>query len=81
MLSTMDYDLIWKLLVSHGVTHYNGAPTVQNEVCNNKHAVRLSHPVKVLSGGKYHIYPALLSFLTVTRICLVKYFDQTNASS
>ncbi|CEG76887.1 hypothetical protein RMATCC62417_11719 [Rhizopus microsporus] len=51
MLSTMDYDFIWKLLVNHGVTHYNGAPTVQNEVCNNKNAVRLSHPVKVLSGG------------------------------
>jgi fatty-acyl-CoA synthase len=52
MLNKLDYTHIWKLLKQHGVTHYNGAPTVQNEICNHEEAVRLKHPVKVLSGGE-----------------------------
>ncbi|KAI9271988.1 hypothetical protein BY458DRAFT_509138 [Sporodiniella umbellata] len=51
MLNTLDYSLIWDLLVQHNITHYNGAPTVQNELCNNKKATKLDHPVRVLSGG------------------------------
>ncbi|KAL7308412.1 hypothetical protein PS15m_011618 [Mucor circinelloides] len=51
MLNKLDYTLIWKLLKEHGVTHYNGAPTVQNEICNHEDAVRLGHSVNAYSGG------------------------------
>ncbi|CEP10582.1 hypothetical protein [Parasitella parasitica] len=51
MLNKLDYTLIWKLLKEHGVTHYNGAPTVQNEICNHEDAVRLEHSVNAYSGG------------------------------
>lgn len=51
MLNKLDYAQIWKLLKEHGVTHYNGAPTVQNEICNHPDAVRLNHTVQAYSGG------------------------------
>ncbi|KAI7901641.1 uncharacterized protein BX663DRAFT_513518 [Cokeromyces recurvatus] len=51
MLNKIDYTLIWKLLKKHGITHYNGAPTVQNEICNHEDATRLNHPVYAYSGG------------------------------
>ncbi|KAI9307530.1 hypothetical protein BJ944DRAFT_261779 [Cunninghamella echinulata] len=51
MFDKMDYRLIWKHLLKDGVTHYNGAPTVQNELCNHPNATVLSQPVKVISGG------------------------------
>ncbi|KAI9258693.1 hypothetical protein EDC94DRAFT_613197 [Helicostylum pulchrum] len=51
MLDKLDYTRIWKLLKEHGVTHYNGAPTVQNEICNHPDAVRLNHTIKAYSGG------------------------------
>lgn len=53
MLNKLDYTYIWKLLKEHGVTHYNGAPTVQNEICNHPDAVRLNHSVQAYSGGKW----------------------------
>lgn len=52
MLNKLDYTAIWKLLKEHGVTHYNGAPTVQNEICNHEDAVKLNHPVHAYSGGE-----------------------------
>ncbi|RCI05088.1 hypothetical protein CU098_003146, partial [Rhizopus stolonifer] len=51
MLAKLDYTYIWRLLKEHGVTHYNGAPTVQNEICNHQDAARLGHSVRVFSGG------------------------------
>ncbi|KAI7867128.1 hypothetical protein BDF14DRAFT_1805776 [Spinellus fusiger] len=51
MLSKMDYDNIWYLMVEKGVTHYAGAPTVQNEICSHPNAQRLKNPVKAYSGG------------------------------
>ncbi|KAI8363903.1 hypothetical protein BD560DRAFT_177174 [Blakeslea trispora] len=51
MLDKMDYAQIWELLKYHNVNHYNGAPTVQNEICNHENASRLAHPVTVFSGG------------------------------
>ncbi|KAG1471776.1 hypothetical protein G6F56_001929 [Rhizopus delemar] len=51
MLNKLDYSVIWDSLTTHGITHYNAAPTVQNELCNHRKAVRLNHPVRVLSGG------------------------------
>ncbi|OBZ85108.1 putative acyl-activating enzyme 1, peroxisomal [Choanephora cucurbitarum] len=51
MLDKMDYTKIWELLRHHNINHYNGAPTVQLEICNHKDASRLPHPVTVFSGG------------------------------
>ncbi|KAI8064568.1 hypothetical protein BC940DRAFT_305400 [Gongronella butleri] len=51
MLSKMDYTYIWKCFKEKGVTHFNGAPTVQNEICNHPDAARLATPIKIMSGG------------------------------
>jgi fatty-acyl-CoA synthase len=42
---------IWELLESEGVTHYNGAPTVQIGVVNHPSAHRLTRPVTVTVAG------------------------------
>ena len=42
---------IWELLESEGVTHYNGAPTVQIGVVNHPSAHRLARPVTVTVAG------------------------------
>jgi fatty-acyl-CoA synthase len=42
---------IWELLDSEGVTHYNGAPTVQIGVVNHPGAHRLQRPVTVTVAG------------------------------
>ncbi|KAJ2962767.1 hypothetical protein NQZ79_g2105 [Umbelopsis isabellina] len=53
MLRKIDYGLIWHHLKNDGVTHYNGAPTLQTEIVNHPDAVRLDHPVTVMTGGSY----------------------------
>ena len=42
---------IWELFESEGVTHYNGAPTVQIGVVNDEGARRLERPVTVTIAG------------------------------
>ena len=42
---------IWEMLASEGVTHYNGAPTVQIGVVNHPAARRLERPVTVTVAG------------------------------
>ena len=42
---------IWQLLDEEGVTHYNGAPTVQIGVVNHPGAHRLERPVTVTVAG------------------------------
>jgi len=42
---------IWDLLDAEGVTHYNGAPTVQIGVVNDPKAHRLDRPVTVTVAG------------------------------
>ncbi len=39
--------LIWDLLEREGITHYNGAPTVQTGIVNHPKAHRLTRPVTV----------------------------------
>ncbi|KAI8968355.1 hypothetical protein BDF20DRAFT_895906 [Mycotypha africana] len=50
-LNKLDYTQVWQMLKNEGITHYNGAPTVNNEICNHTDAVRLDNPIHVLSGG------------------------------
>jgi fatty-acyl-CoA synthase len=46
-LRAIDPERIWELIDSEGVTHYNGAPTVQLMVINHPRAHRLEKPVTV----------------------------------
>src|SRR4030095_9157450 len=48
---------IWELLESEGVTHYNGAPTVQIGVVNHPKARRLDRPVTVTVAGAPAVLP------------------------
>ena len=47
-LRGIDADRIWELIETEGVTHYNGAPTVQLMVINHPRAHRLERPVTVM---------------------------------
>ncbi|ORZ03663.1 hypothetical protein BCR43DRAFT_451192 [Syncephalastrum racemosum] len=51
MLNKLDYDLIWRHLRQDGVTHFCGAPTVLNEICNHRDSAELPQKVTVYSGG------------------------------
>ncbi|HEX6081369.1 MAG TPA: AMP-binding protein, partial [Methylomirabilota bacterium] len=42
---------IWELIDSEGITHYNGAPTVQIGVVNDPKAHKLARPVTVTVAG------------------------------
>jgi fatty-acyl-CoA synthase len=50
-LPRVEAGLIWDLLKSEGVTHYNGAPTVQIMLVNHPKAERLDRPVTVTIAG------------------------------
>jgi acyl-CoA synthetase (AMP-forming)/AMP-acid ligase II len=47
-LRSVDADRIWDLIDAEGVTHYNGAPTVQLMVINHPRAHRLDRPVTAM---------------------------------
>jgi fatty-acyl-CoA synthase len=44
----VDPELVWDLIDDEGVTHYNGAPTVQLMVINHPRAHRLERPVTAM---------------------------------
>jgi fatty-acyl-CoA synthase len=50
-LRAVDFDRIWQLLETEGVTHYNGAPTVQIGVVNHPGAHALDREVTVCVAG------------------------------
>jgi fatty-acyl-CoA synthase len=50
-LRKVDPEKIWEALDTQGVTHYNGAPTVQIGVVNSPRAHRLARPVTVTVAG------------------------------
>ena len=47
-LPAVDPDLVWRLIDDEGVTHYNGAPTVQLAIINHPDAHRLEQPVTAM---------------------------------
>jgi fatty-acyl-CoA synthase len=47
-LRALDPERVWQLIDEEGVTHYNGAPTVQLMIINHQRAHRLEHPVTAL---------------------------------
>lgn len=50
-LRKVDPDQIWDLLENEGVTHYNGAPTVQISLVNHPKAKRIDRQVTVTVAG------------------------------
>jgi acyl-CoA synthetase (AMP-forming)/AMP-acid ligase II len=46
-LRRVDPEQIWELFEAEGITHYNGAPTVQTAIVNHPKAHRLERPVTV----------------------------------
>jgi fatty-acyl-CoA synthase len=50
-LRRVDPGRVWELLEGEGITHYNGAPTVQIGIVNHPRAHRLSRPVTVTVAG------------------------------
>lgn len=46
-LRKIDYPLIWKLLKTEAITHFNAAPTVNTLLCTAKEAERLPNPIRV----------------------------------
>jgi fatty-acyl-CoA synthase len=47
-IRAVDAERVWELIDSEGVTHYNGAPTVQLMVINHPKAHRLDRPVTAM---------------------------------
>ncbi len=47
-LRTIDVDRVWQLIDQEGVTHYSGAPTVQQMIINHPSAHRLEQPVTAM---------------------------------
>jgi fatty-acyl-CoA synthase len=47
-MRAVDPQLIWDLIDAEGVTHYNGAPTVQLMILNHPRAHRLERPVTAM---------------------------------
>jgi fatty-acyl-CoA synthase len=47
-IRAVDPGLIWELIDGEGITHYNGAPTVQLMVVNHPRAHRLERPVTAM---------------------------------
>jgi fatty-acyl-CoA synthase len=47
-IHTVDPERVWELIDGEGVTHYNGAPTVQLTIIHHPSAHRLERPVTVM---------------------------------
>jgi fatty-acyl-CoA synthase len=47
-MRTVDPQRVWELIDSEGLTHYNGAPTVQLMIINHSRAHRLERPVTAM---------------------------------
>jgi acyl-CoA synthetase (AMP-forming)/AMP-acid ligase II len=47
-MRAVDPELVWQLIDEEGVTHYNGAPTVQLMIINHPKAHRLEQPVTAM---------------------------------
>jgi fatty-acyl-CoA synthase len=47
-IRTVDPDGVWEMIDGEGVTHYNGAPTVQLMIIHHPRAHRLTRPVTVM---------------------------------
>ncbi|KAG0301803.1 hypothetical protein BGZ97_002611 [Linnemannia gamsii] len=51
MLRKVDYDQIWQTLLSEGVTHMNGAPTIMIQIVHHPLAQKLPKPITCTVAG------------------------------
>jgi fatty-acyl-CoA synthase len=75
-LRSLDPGLIWDLIDAEGVTHYNGAPTVQMMVINDARAHRLDRPVTVMVAAAPPS-PTLFGRLSVLNFQVVHVYGLT----
>ncbi|APA10299.1 hypothetical protein SS1G_07246 [Sclerotinia sclerotiorum 1980 UF-70] len=67
-LRKIDYPLIWNLLKSQPITHFNAAPTVNTLLCASKEATKLPNPVRVTVAASP---PTAHLFETMTNLNLI----------
>ncbi|KXS09379.1 AMP-dependent synthetase and ligase [Gonapodya prolifera JEL478] len=75
-LRKVDYDLIWQYFTKEGVTHYNGAPTVQTFIVNNPNAVKVPRKIKAMVAGSPPS-PTLIEQLTAIDIDVLHVYGMT----
>lgn len=51
MIRKVDYDQIWKILLTENVTHMNGAPTIMIQIVHHPNAVKLPKPITCTVAG------------------------------
>ncbi|TGO56349.1 hypothetical protein BOTNAR_0225g00060 [Botryotinia narcissicola] len=67
-LRKIDYPLMWNLLKSQPITHFNAAPTVNTLLCASKEAAKLPNPVRVTVAASP---PTAHLFETMTNLNLI----------
>jgi fatty-acyl-CoA synthase len=75
-LRSVDPDRIWELIDGEGVTHYNGAPTVQLMILNHPRAHRLEPPVTAMVAAAPPS-PTLLSRMSELNLRVVHVYGLT----
>jgi fatty-acyl-CoA synthase len=76
LLRAVDPDVVWKLIDREGVTHYNGAPTVQLMIINHPKAHRLEQPVTAMVAASPPS-PTLLARLAELNFRIVHVYGLT----
>jgi fatty-acyl-CoA synthase len=75
-LRAVDAALVWQLIDEEGVTHYNGAPTVQLMIINHPNAHRLEQPVTAMVAASPPS-PTLLARLSELNFRIVHVYGLT----
>src|SRR6516225_4811906 len=75
-LSAVDPQRVWELIDSEGVTHYNGAPTVQLMIINHPRAHRLDRPVTAMVAAAPPS-PTLLARMSELNLRIVHVYGLT----
>ncbi|MBV9205132.1 MAG: AMP-binding protein [Actinobacteria bacterium] len=75
-IRAVDPELIWELIDGEGVTHFNGAPTVQLMVINHPRAHRLDRPVTAMVAAAPPS-PTLLARMSALNFRIVHVYGLT----
>jgi fatty-acyl-CoA synthase len=75
-MRAVDPQLVWDLIDGEGVTHYNGAPTVQLMIINHPRAHRLERPVTAMVAAAPPS-PTLLARMTELNFRIVHVYGLT----
>jgi acyl-CoA synthetase (AMP-forming)/AMP-acid ligase II len=75
-LRAVDPELVWQLIDQEGITHYNGAPTVQLMIINHPKAHRLEQPVTAMVAASPPS-PTLLARLSELNFRIVHVYGLT----